>query len=710
MTDTKNQDISAKIHSNHISKNIPKLTLKNLNRDTPDTVDDQIDSIDIINHNIISDRLKLRLNSSNNSRKHISFNDNYSNSKHKEKKMDNIYLIEPNIYFNTERKKHRRSIIDEDKKKLKKQSNIMKIMMKMNTISNNNEKENEFHNIILPYINQTEKKIDKQKILKCSLRKKNTTIYSQNPLELSFGDNSINDNQNTIDINCGTAQRNLSHDSKKWFLNTDNKINKTKDLNRVSNTIYNSNGDLTQPIKLTTLKKPHSKNSYKKILSIYDNTKDKNHKYIVKFENIENEKELSPANLDVQFPNYPKVKHSQKEINKHIKCFAVNTYKGLMKTSNEDKVSIILSVCKPKNYNGYWPKCSFLALFDGKFGKNCCTFLRDELHNYIIKNNYFPNDPKNAILTGFKNAEKKFMKKLNENSDNKNGSCALVAIIIDDMLYIANCGDSHAILSMNNGKKIKKLNYLHNLDNLLEKQRIIENGGQIVNSKSGKLKILPGKLSISRGFGFPNAKLEKFGGKKDIIIETPEINEIKIYDNEFDFLLLVSGGVYEKMTVDESIKSIYNVIYNQEILGINSIHQLSGMAVDMLLKTAIIKGSLDNVTCILIGFENFKLGNQKDLPENIITVGNDFQRRDKKKTEYYPKGMDNIKKKNDFEEDTSLSNNDDCVREDNKSDEEKEIKNGIKDDKSEIIKFRRRSQINRFTIRNILNNLANDNE
>ena len=61
------------------------------------------------------------------------------------------------------------------------------------------------------------------------------------------------------------------------------------------------------------------------------------------------------------------------------------------------------------------------------------------------------------------------------------------------------------------------------------------------------------------------------------------------------------------MTVDESIKSIYNVIYNQEILGINSIHQLSGMAVDMLLKTAIIKGSLDNVTCILIGFENFKL-------------------------------------------------------------------------------------------------------
>ena len=77
-----------------------------------------------------------------------------------------------------------RSIIDEDKKKLKKQSNIMKIMMKMNTISNNNEKENEFHNIILPYINQTEKKNDKQKILKCSLRKKNEnkSIHEDNKI------------------------------------------------------------------------------------------------------------------------------------------------------------------------------------------------------------------------------------------------------------------------------------------------------------------------------------------------------------------------------------------------------------------------------------------------------------------------------------------------------------------------------------------------
>ena len=72
--------------------------------------------------------------------------------------------------------------------------------------------------------------------------------------------------------------------------------------------------------------------------------------------------------------------------------------------------------------------------------------------------------------------------------------------------------------------------------------------------------------------------------------------------------------------------------------------------------------------------------------------------------------MENIKKKNDFEEENSLSNNDECIIEDNKSDEEKKIKNGINDNKNEIIKFRRRSQINKFTIRNILNNLANDDQ
>ena len=706
MTDNKNKKTSNKISTNNFNKNSPKISLKNLNHDTQDIADIQSRTIEVINHNLIPDNLEQHLNSANNSRIHTFNNDNHSNLKQKEKKMNNRNLLDSNKLFDTEKMENsnNNSIQSDDLKKLKKKSSVKKTK----SFSIKKEKQNDSYNIILPLINQNEKNNDKSKKKTYSLKKKNTILYSQNPLELSFGDSqppdSINNNenipaQNTRRRSLMVVQRN-NYKNKLWYLSNEFS-NKSHEIDIDNNAFYNTQQSLNQAVQMTKLKKHSNKNTYayKKLHTVYDNTKDTNHKFVVKFENNENDNQLSLKNLDVQFPNYPTVKHSEKEINKHVKCFAVNTYKGLMKNSNEDKVSIILTICKPKNYNDYWPKCSFLALFDGKYGKNCCNFLRDELHNYITRNNFFPKDPKNAILTGFKNAEKDFMEKINENSDYKNGSCALIAMIIDDMLYIANCGDSHAILSMNNGKNIKELNNIHNLNNLLEKQRIIENGGKIINSKSGKLRILPGKLSISRGFGFANAKIEKLGGKEGVIIETPEITEMKINDNEFDFLILATGGVFEKMSVDDSIKSIYNVIYNQKILGINSIHQLGGMSVDMLLKTAIIKGSLDNVTCILIGFKNFKLGNEKKISENVLTVENNTQRQNKSH-----KGMNNIKKKNVSDEENSLSNDDD--KEDNKSDEEKKVKNGIKDDKNEIVKFRRRSQITRFTIRDILKNVA----
>jgi len=35
----------------------------------------------------------------------------------------------------------------------------------------------------------------------------------------------------------------------------------------------------------------------------------------------------------------------------------------------------------------------------------------------------------------------------------KSGSCACVVMIVEDMVYIANVGDSRAILSANNGKE-----------------------------------------------------------------------------------------------------------------------------------------------------------------------------------------------------------------------------------------------------------------
>jgi len=71
---------------------------------------------------------------------------------------------------------------------------------------------------------------------------------------------------------------------------------------------------------------------------------------------------------------------------------------------NEDRVAIILNIMKPKSkqFTGSeWPKCSFFGIYDGHGGHVCADFLRDYLHQFIIKDQFFPKEPIKAIKNGF---------------------------------------------------------------------------------------------------------------------------------------------------------------------------------------------------------------------------------------------------------------------------------------------------------------------
>ena len=99
-----------------------------------------------------------------------------------------------------------------------------------------------------------------------------------------------------------------------------------------------------------------------------------------------------------------------------------------------------------------WPKCSFFGLYDGHGGSGCSDFLRDNLHLFVIKQSSFPYKPIEALKNGFISAENEFLKLCQSNSNgqlsDRSGSCALVVLIVADMCYIANVGDSRAVLSM----------------------------------------------------------------------------------------------------------------------------------------------------------------------------------------------------------------------------------------------------------------------
>ena len=59
-----------------------------------------------------------------------------------------------------------------------------------------------------------------------------------------------------------------------------------------------------------------------------------------------------------------------------------------------------------QHYLQKWPHCSYFGIFDGNSDQSTAEFLRDNLHNMIIKDKAFPNDPKKAISNAVAQADR----------------------------------------------------------------------------------------------------------------------------------------------------------------------------------------------------------------------------------------------------------------------------------------------------------------
>jgi serine/threonine protein phosphatase PrpC len=226
--------------------------------------------------------------------------------------------------------------------------------------------------------------------------------------------------------------------------------------------------------------------------------------------------------LNENFMNYQNAKHSENSFDKII-SYGVNTYKGVIRNYNEDRVTILINALINKDEDNLKKKfhnlnISYFSIYDGHAGNKCCEFLKKFLHHYIFESDFFPLNPIKALEDGFNVCENKFMSLIH--SDNQffdpSGSCAIVILIINDMCYIANLGDSRALYSCNDGKKFLQLSRDHKPNDPLEKNRIYKAGGSISktlnnsphfnnnNEKEGldrtakiPFRINPGRLAVS---------------------------------------------------------------------------------------------------------------------------------------------------------------------------------------------------------------------
>ena len=480
----------------------------------------------------------------------------------------------------------------------------------------------------------------------------NTFFKTKNEITDAYTQNIINTFGNKIKYlnNHKIKQSNSQTKNKNHILNNTTKnfrpnkkkqeikqLNSFKDLNININTQININSTLS----IT----PEIQNYVNNNNSNIKNDQNQISPEIISIDSLFNNQDIpiKLSNLNIEYKDFEKSKSSNKAIG-NIRAYAANTYQGIIRNYNEDRVSITLNIAKPNNINNdQWPKCSIFGIYDGHGGNICADFLRDKLHSFIIQDKNFPSNPKNALIKGFQKAEEYFISNYALNKDNpnelydKSGSCALIALIIENICYIANVGDSRALISLNKGKDIRVLTTDHKPNEEHESKRIILNGGKIYQTQTstknniqnqiliGPYRVSPGRLSVSRTIGDAEAKLNQFGGKKNVIISTPEITYFYI-DDEIDFLMLGCDGIFDQLNNEEVVKCVWltcDLDKCKDYYNIRNVHDQCSCSVDMIMKSALMRKTLDNVTVVLICFKNFEKEIMKRI--NFVNKENLYQ-------------------------------------------------------------------------------------
>jgi serine/threonine protein phosphatase PrpC len=217
------------------------------------------------------------------------------------------------------------------------------------------------------------------------------------------------------------------------------------------------------------------------------------------------------ANLDYKL--YPQVQISSNAFGK-ICGYGANSYNGLVKNFNEDKLKVILDyklnrIINDFNGNIIYPNISYFAIYDGHGGSKCSNFLQEKLDSLLFNSTYFPLYTLQAIYDGFTKAEQEFDSMAFDLQKNilldKSGSCALSLIIMDDWCYISYLGDSRGLYSFDSGNQLFQITRDHKPNDPQERDRIEKAGGKVY--KDTRLKINGHKIYVNEqalpGIKFP---------------------------------------------------------------------------------------------------------------------------------------------------------------------------------------------------------------
>ncbi|KAK5904178.1 hypothetical protein CesoFtcFv8_005768 [Champsocephalus esox] len=251
-----------------------------------------------------------------------------------------------------------------------------------------------------------------------------------------------------------------------------------------------------------------------------------------------------------------------------------------------------MSSCLP----GHLSRVSYFAVFDGHGGARASRFAAENLHHNLAKN--FPSGEtenvdrliKKCLLDTFRQTDEDFLKKASSQKPAwKDGSTATCVLLVDDTVYVANLGDSRAVLCrMESAEDQRKcvtlsLSKEHNPTIYEERMRIQRAGGTVRDGR------VLGVLEVSRSLG--DGQYKRCG-----VISSPELRRLQLTAND-RFILLACDGVFKVFSADEAVHFVLNVLQEGSQAGEEGKFEA---ACQQLAGEAVRRGCADNVTVILL--------------------------------------------------------------------------------------------------------------
>ncbi|XP_064930243.1 integrin-linked kinase-associated serine/threonine phosphatase 2C isoform X3 [Columba livia] len=249
-------------------------------------------------------------------------------------------------------------------------------------------------------------------------------------------------------------------------------------------------------------------------------------------------------------------------------------------------------------------RVSYFAVFDGHGGVRASKFAAQNLHQNLIKK--FPKGEvvsvektvKRCLLDTFKHTDDEFLKQASSQKPAwKDGSTATCVLAVDNILYIANLGDSRAILCRYNEESQKhaalSLSKEHNPTQYEERMRIQKAGG---NVREGRVL---GVLEVSRSIG--DGQYKRCG-----VISVPDIKRCQLTHND-RFILIACDGLFKVFTPEEAVNFIVSCLEDKNIQtreGKLEADARYEAACNRLANKAVQRGSADNVTVMVVRIEH----------------------------------------------------------------------------------------------------------